>query len=152
MTEHMTWSSDLNTNIHIIDAQHKKILDYINALHDAEQSKDRAVIRGVMDALVDYTISHFAYEESMLENAGYQFLKPHQKVHELFISKINNYIARFEAGEDVTRELFNMLKGWLAGHIKSEDADYVDLVIDTQEQLHKAAKKGLMSRFMKALF
>jgi len=61
-------------------------------------------------------------------------------------------VERFEAGEDVTKELLNMLQKWLINHIKNEDGDYVDLVFAVQDKLHHAAKGGLLTRFMKALF
>jgi len=152
MSKLIKWSADLNTNIHVIDEQHKKIVDYINDIHHVQETHDRNELGEVIAELVDYTISHFAYEEALMEKAGYPFIEPHKKVHQLFVGKVNTYVERFEAGEDVTKELLNMLQKWLINHIKNEDGDYVDLVFAVQDKLHHAAKGGLLTRFMKALF
>ncbi|WP_086929560.1 bacteriohemerythrin [Agarilytica rhodophyticola] len=152
MSEYLKWTSDLNTNIHIIDQQHRKIADYINLLQTVQITKDRDQTGKVIADLIEYTISHFSYEEALMEEAGYPFLAPHKKVHQLFIDKINKYVARFEAGEDITEELLAMLKNWLINHIKNEDGDYADLVFSVQDKLHHAARGGLITRMMRVLF
>lgn len=122
------WTRDLCTGIDVIDRQHMQIVDYINDLARANKKGDRRGIQGVLDALVDYTVSHFAFEESLQEEAGYKYCKPHKRVHELFIRRINEYGTRFKAGEPVAEELHKTLSAWLVNHIKRDDADYVGAV------------------------
>lgn len=152
MSEHIKWSADLNTGIHVIDEQHKKIVGFINALMDIHGSEDRAEVGAVIDELVDYTVSHFAYEEALMEQAGYPFLEPHKKVHKLFVDKVKGYVQRFSAGEDVAAELIALLKKWLINHIRNEDGDYVAIVAAVQDKIHHAAKGGLLTRMVRALF
>ena len=38
----LEWTSDLDTGIETIDDQHKQIVEYINALHDAQQQHDKS--------------------------------------------------------------------------------------------------------------
>jgi hemerythrin len=116
------------TGIDVIDMQHMRIVDYINDLEKANKKGDRHGIQGVLEALVDYTLSHFAFEESLQEEAGYKYCKPHRRVHELFIRRINEYFSRFKAGENVAEELHKTLSAWLVNHIKRDDADYVGAV------------------------
>mgnify|MGYP001828757920 CR=1 FL=1 len=54
---HIQWSDDLNTNISVIDSQHKRIVGYINNLEDVKDKDDRAVEEQVLNELVDYTLS-----------------------------------------------------------------------------------------------
>lgn len=125
----LIWSNDLNTGIDVIDKQHQRIVEYINELHDARTSGHKMEDIGkVIDELVDYTLSHFAFEESMQEDAHYPFLKAHKKVHEMFVSKVSDLQHRFSLGEDVSEELHKMLFTWLYNHIKRDDADYVESV------------------------
>ncbi len=102
---HLVWQDDLNTGIQVIDNQHKRIVEMINHLHDAQQGKEHAAIAEVIEELVDYTPSHFAFEETLMEDAGYQFSRAHKKIHELFIRRVSEYRVRFQAGEDVGDEL-----------------------------------------------
>jgi hemerythrin len=122
------WTSDLNTGIGIIDEQHKSIADYINKMEVAIKHRDRAVIGQVLDELVDYTLSHFAFEESLQEEAGYKFSKPHKAVHDVLAKRVASYQQRHHAGEDIGDQLHAMLCTWLVHHIKRDDMAYVSEV------------------------
>ena len=124
----LRWVPELDTGIPEIDVQHKRILDYINRLHELRGSPDRAALGDVIGEMVDYTLSHFAFEESVIESAGYMFAGPHKKVHELFARKVAEMQSRFDGGEDVTGELHGMLSRWLFNHIRNEDHGYIDSV------------------------
>ena len=120
------WTSNLNTGIEAIDRQHKKIAEYINQLDDAiSGGGKRELVAKVIDNLVDYTVSHFKYEERMLEQAEYPFLKAHQNVHQLFIKRLNGYQERFKRGENISEDLLTFMFNWLFGHIRHDDMDYV---------------------------
>lgn len=135
---YLHWVPELDTGIAEIDTQHKRIVDYINKLHDLRNSPDRAALGDVIGETVDYTLSHFAFEESVIENAGYLFAGPHKKVHELFTRKVAEMQSRFDAGEDVAAELHGMLSRWLFNHIRNEDHGYIDSV---KAYLRMAAKQ-----------
>lgn len=135
--EPLKWSHDLDTGIPVIDEQHKRIVEYINELQLAQETLDKKKVASVIDELVDYTVSHFAFEESLMEQANYPFLSPHQKIHGLFVKKVTKFVDRFEAGENVTDEMLVMLKRWLINHIKNEDGDYCEIVL-----IHLAELKG----------
>lgn len=124
----ITWTQDLDTGIDVIDQQHRRIVDFINDLEAAQVMKDKNKIKEVINDCVDYTLSHFAFEESLQEEAGYQYCKPHKKVHELFTRKVAEYQDRMLLGDDISEELHAMLARWLVNHIKRDDADYVAAV------------------------
>ena len=125
---HLVWSSELMTGIHEIDVQHQRIVQYINMLHDARIHHDTKLVGEVIDEAVDYTLSHFAFEESLMVDAGYPFSGPHKKVHELFTRKVAEMQARFQGGEDISEELHAMLSRWLFNHIRNDDGSYVNAV------------------------
>jgi len=145
------WNARLNTNIRVIDEQHRRIVDYINALEQANLTADRQMIAEAIAGVTDYTQSHFAFEESLLEEADYRFLKPHKKVHELFIRRIDSYAERHNKGENVGEELYNLLSTWLVNHIQHDDADYVASVKDRVEGvISRRQKEGnWFSRFLR---
>lgn len=147
----LTWTTDLNTGIPVIDKQHQRIVDYINELDTARSSgHKREEIGKVIDELVDYTLSHFAFEESLQEEAHYPFLKAHKKVHELFVKRVGEYQERYKLGDDVAEELNNLLVTWLFNHIKRDDADYVESVKkNLQQEDFVDKKKGFFGRLFK---
>ena len=150
--QHIQWESGLDTGIQVIDNQHKRIVGYINELIDARASLDKAKISHVLDELVDYTLSHFTFEESLMEEAGYPFIKGHQRVHQLFAKRIGDYVQRFKMGEDITEELLNTLKAWLINHIKSDDNDYAEIVRENLQGLDAGKKDGWLARSLKNIF
>ena len=143
------WTSNLNTGIASIDKQHKKIVEYINQLDDAICSGGKKEqVAKVIDNLVGYTISHFKYEEKMLEDAHYSFLKAHQNVHQLFIKRLGGYRERFKRGENISEELLTFMFTWLFGHIKHDDMDYVPSITDNllQQDDFTENRKGIFGR------
>ena len=140
----MKWIPEYNTGIDVIDDQHKRILDYINEIDDVSVKTDRARIRQILDNIIDYTQSHFTFEESLQEEAGYKYRVPHKRVHDLFIKKIENYCDRFEEGHSIESELNDVLAKWLINHIQHDDADYVGAVKENMMGIikEKEKKKG----------
>lgn len=121
---YLVWTDDLDTGIDVIDGQHRRIVDYINKLRDAHERGDRALLGAAIEETVDYTLSHFGFEEALMEDAGYEFLRPHKRVHELFTKRVAEYQLRFKAGEDVSEEMLSLLSRWLFSHIRSDDASF----------------------------
>ena len=129
--EYLRWTADLDTGIEPIDKQHRGIVDLINELNKANETQDLDVTKKVLNKLVEYTVSHFSFEEDMQIKANYPYIKAHKRLHEVFIKRIENFIQRDLAGENITDELLSVLKTWLINHIYSEDKDYVEIVKKT---------------------
>ena len=117
----LVWQAELETGIDVIDQQHQRIVALINQLGEA---KDREGLATVLEELVDYTLSHFAFEEELLEESGYSFGPAHKRVHDMFVRRVGEYRMRFEAGEDIAAELKGMLARWLFNHIRGDDKAY----------------------------
>ena len=125
---YMQWTEDLNSSIKVIDDQHRRIVDYINELDRVDKTGNAEELKFVLEALVDYTLTHFQFEEELMTRAEYPFFKAHKRVHEIFKRRIDTFLQRAAEGENVTPELLEMLKVWLSSHIKGDDRDYVEAV------------------------
>ncbi|MDH4286894.1 MAG: bacteriohemerythrin [Gallionella sp.] len=135
------WTDDLNTGVDAIDNQHKEIVDYINRLENAINQENRLAVGEVLDKLLEYTLSHFAFEESMQEEAKYEHAKQHKAIHEMFSKRVARYKERHAAGDDIAKELHSMLCTWLLHHIKRDDMAFVN---DVNVNI-TGKKKGLFS-------
>lgn len=130
------WSSDYDIGIKVIDQQHQRIVDYINQVYaapkpdntSAEPSTARAALKEVLTNLVDYTYSHFAFEEAMLEEVEYTDLQEHQLTHQNFRSVVEQMRARCDGGDDVSNELAELLQKWLIQHILTDDRRYAAVI------------------------
>jgi len=118
------WTKDLNTGIDVIDEQHKRIVDYINQLKVAILRPDGGLVGVVLAELADYCISHLAFEESLMQEANYPYLKPHKAMHDMFVKRLEKYQEKYDLGENVAPQLHDMLSTWFVHHIKQADMAY----------------------------
>ncbi|MDD2945716.1 bacteriohemerythrin [Acinetobacter sp. A1-4-2] len=144
----MEWNETYNIGIDVIDNQHRQILDYINALEQVKNTGQRDKIKEVLEDLIDYTQSHFSFEENLLEQVSYQYLPSHRGIHDLFVKRLNDYRLKFEKGESIEKDLYRLLSKWLINHIQHDDQDYVDAVRDNMlSYLRKQEEKKGKSWF-----
>ncbi len=128
MVKALKWTADLSIGIDLIDAQHKRIVDYINQLNDARQTGEKKAVGLVLEGLAEYTLSHFGYEEAVMTAARFPGTARHRRGHERFARQLAEYGHRYALGEEVAAEVLDTLNKWLLNHIKREDHDYMDLV------------------------
>ncbi len=127
----INWTSDLDTHIPDIDQQHLRLVDLINKLYNAmRQGNNKSEINHVVDELTNYTNTHFTFEEELMRSNGYPGLSEHQRIHQTFVSKINDFANKIKNGDHLpVSEVFSFLKDWLISHIKKQDIDgYVPMI------------------------
>lgn len=149
---YITWSDDLATGINVIDSQHKRIVHYINQLTDAKRLDAPELVGGVLMELVDYTLSHFAFEESLMDDAGYSAAAIHKRTHDAFRDKIQDYQSRHKSGEDVSDKLFQLLNVWLINHIAEDDDSYVPMVKKNITGINSSEKEGWLKTKVQQYF
>jgi hemerythrin len=82
----------------------------------------------VLAEMTNYTISHFAFEEQLMEEAGYVMTGPHKKIHDSFVATIQKYKSSFKEGYNITGQLMAEIQIWLTHHIACDDNDYKECV------------------------
>jgi len=148
---------EFRTGIKAIDKQHQQLVDMVNHLGRMRGTafknlKNRRTVTGqVVGEMISYTVSHFAFEESLMQDAAYKFYEPHKRVHELFVNRANEYKQRFIAGEDIVNELFDMLNRWLFNHIRNDDLSYAPAVKEKVLELDRT-KGDWLGRMLKRFF
>ena len=86
------WKDDYSVGIDSIDQQHKKLLNLINQLQTAvDYSTGEQFEREALDELVDYTKTHFTYEEGLMRDNDYPDFEPHKAQHEKMFEKSEKY-------------------------------------------------------------
>jgi hemerythrin len=125
------WDNSFSVGIPSIDAQHQRLFDLVNELFDGVKHVNHSVIERVLGELVEYTVSHFAFEEKLLADNGYPEEKEHLAKHRKLVESVSAFVKEFESGESmVDFRLLNFLRSWLAGHILGEDMKYRTHLID----------------------
>ena len=121
-----TWSDSYSVGAPGIDAQHKKLFDMINNLHEAMgQGKGKEALGKILDGLMDYTRVHFSDEEKMLEKVNYPDLAIQKTQHAAFVQKIAELQKDYKSGKiTMTLPTMEFLKDWLLNHILVVDKKY----------------------------
>ena len=155
----IAWQQSFDTGIKEIDNQHRQLLDYLNELGGAITFGDKKKTASVLDGLSDYTLSHFAFEEALMEEAEYKYSGPHKHVHQMLIKKVTGFDSKLKSGDEIGEELYAFLRRWLINHIQRDDAAYVKTVSehfnrrendDRKEQ--ETSQSGWMSRLARKIF
>jgi hemerythrin-like metal-binding protein len=120
------WSNDLSVHIHEIDEQHKILIGLINDMYDAlKAARGKDAVENILPRLVDYTVTHFANEEHIMEKHGYPGFLNHRKLHEALKAQVGEYAARLKEGRSTAVvEFMAFLKDWLTKHIVGVDMKY----------------------------
>lgn len=144
-----TWTDDLDTGIPEIDVENRRLADFINTLETARQTENRNAVGDVLEQLLDFVVNHFLFEEHLMEEAGYEFLHMHEKIHEMFARRVADFRGRYANGDDITTELITMLNNWIQNHVKDEDRRYAQSV---QEKIEQSGGKTWVQGIFNRLF
>lgn len=137
------WTDELSVQIEEIDEQHKILVGLINQLYESIIVQNSTIeVDRVLDELVQYTIIHFAVEESLMRIFHYPNHDEHKHHHEALTKQvidIQNKVKNKEA--EVSMELLNFLRSWLTNHIMIEDKQYIPFFLENGVQPSWKGKK-----------
>jgi hemerythrin len=145
------------TGIEAVDNQHQRLVNMVTQLDDVRKTPfptkelKQEAVGSIVVEMIDYTISHFAFEESLQEDAQYKFLDAHKRIHALLIQRAGEYKERFTAGEDIVDELYEVLHRWLFNHIRNDDRAFAPAVLKRMKELDKT-NKGWLGLLLKRFF
>jgi hemerythrin len=133
MEQFISWNDNISVGIQEIDEQHKQLVELINRLYDAmvqgENKQDAA--REILTELTQYTIVHFAVEESLFRIFDYPEYESHREHHQELRDQVADINARIQEGERmITPELLFFLRKWITNHIMVEDKAYAPFLLE----------------------
>ncbi len=125
------WRDEYSVGIESIDEQHKKLISLINTLQTiVDYTSEEKLERECLSAVVDYTRTHFVYEERLMEEYGYPDFEAHKAQHQKMIDKVNDLLAEYENNpESAMKHALDFLKHWLVRHINGTDKQYSEFLL-----------------------
>ncbi len=127
----MEWRDEYSVHHATLDFDHQMLINIINQLHDAIQTKqDTAVIGMVIGSLKRYVETHFKREETVMRECRFPDLKAHARKHREIEATVNDVLTLFQrAPQEVdSQEVLRFLKTWLVNHILKSDMKYAPYV------------------------
>ncbi|MES9862309.1 MAG: bacteriohemerythrin [Candidatus Thiodiazotropha sp. LLP2] len=117
------WDDSYSVGFREIDRQHKALMDMANELKfELDGKRSIKTARRILKGLIDYTATHFSYEEQLMDQTGYHEREDHKQLHRKLVSDVMKYNDRIEQGDEkVLGELMTFIKVWLIEHIQKTD-------------------------------
>jgi hemerythrin len=121
----IVWSDEYSVGVPEIDTQHQRLVAMLNDLHAAMSRGDAdEAIDGILRALVQYTLAHFATEERLMQSVEFPDYAAHKSEHERLTLKVVEYQAKAGAGKmTVSLDVLWFLWDWLQNHISHTDKE-----------------------------
>jgi methyl-accepting chemotaxis protein len=130
----MAWNDSFATNVGDVDTQHKRLIDLINEIYRGIMlEKGKEAIDNTLNELVNFTVMHFGYEESLFDKYGYEDSISHKEKHKTLLGQVGDFVGRYKGGENVSHELLSFLKNWLTKHIMGVDQKYASFLKSKME-------------------
>ena len=118
----LVWKPEYSVGIDSIDAQHKTLIELINKLQNAvDFATGRDYELEALDELVKYTLTHFRYEEELMEEHGYPTFQAHKAEHDRMVKRVDGLVMR---------KALAFLKDWLINHINGTDQQSSEFLIE----------------------
>ncbi|PTY05497.1 hypothetical protein DB347_14045 [Opitutaceae bacterium EW11] len=122
----LTWTSDFETGIEAIDADHLRLIGGLNELEGAlADGQGSARISGVLQFLEIYAAEHFAREEQCMNRFRCPAAAANKKAHEQFVAKFSAAKSRIANSPGscayVAAQTHRELCDWVVTHILRVD-------------------------------
>ncbi|MBI1907583.1 MAG: hemerythrin domain-containing protein [Rhodocyclales bacterium] len=123
MIEAFVWQASFETGIASIDQQHRHLVGLINELGDVLVAGSTEKLDGLVRALQDYVLFHFADEERVMVANGLDrdFMVRHYGLHTEFKQQLAGLAGGGNASAEQAANLHEFLSAWLVLHILGED-------------------------------
>lgn len=127
----LAWRADYDCGEPKIDAQHRQLFEYANALIDAASgaSPDLPVVRGTFDRLIAHAEAHFRDEEAYLAARGYERLDAHTRAHLKLLRRALELRTSADAGQIRFGAVVDFVANEVvAKHLLRMDRDFYPLI------------------------
>ncbi|MEG3641553.1 bacteriohemerythrin [Magnetococcus sp. PR-3] len=122
----IAWKDEYSVGVQVLDADHKQLINLINELSIAVKDERESFLQQVYERLVNYATTHFAREERMMSEVGFQELPQQKEEHVRFLNTVGGKRDALLNSDDprVAEEIIEFLKDWLVMHIMKSDMAY----------------------------
>jgi hemerythrin len=122
----LNWKDEYSVGIAAVDHEHKELIELINRLYDelnkpgAKSSASKFfgdLLRGIS--------AHFALEERIMRDLGYERMTSHKHDHERLLEELRDMMDAYEQSDTVdVLELAPRLDQWFSRHFRTHDAEF----------------------------
>ena len=119
------WQEHFRTGVDSVDFEHQEMIALLNELYEGlEGSAGREDILGFFGEVYTRISAHFALEERVMKDHGYDQYETHKAEHETLLDDIREIMDDYEDGllEGSIEQLGQRLEAWFGDHFRNHDA------------------------------
>jgi hemerythrin-like metal-binding protein len=122
----IAWNDDLELGLPQIDAQHRRLIDRYNELAAGYRRREPdAELAGRLATLLRCAADHFADEEALMDELGYEGLPEHREEHQDLLQRLGRFHAVLVEGrQTITLPVLQYIQHWLLGHLRDADSEF----------------------------
>jgi hemerythrin len=122
--KYLQWRDEFSIGIDSVDFEHQNLMEMINMIYaELDNRRDIAEIRRTVGEVHAEVSAHFALEERIMREAGYEEFAAHKNDHENLLDQIRTLMDAIENDpEHALDVLSEQLADWFSGHFNSFDA------------------------------
>ena len=127
----MEWKEDYRIGIAAVDHEHQELIALLNDLYDSlEGTVEAGAVADFLGEVFAQISAHFALEERVMAERGYDQFGEHKAQHELLLEEIRDIMDQQEtshpdgvwSGEELRVDLGGRLERWFGEHFRTHDA------------------------------
>ena len=119
------WQDRFRIGIAPVDHEHRELIELLNQLY-ARLTEDAGPeeIGAFLGEIFAQVSAHFALEERIMRERGYDQLSEHKAQHEALLDEIRDIMDAYESGDlDRSVEAFGQqMEAWFGDHFRTHDA------------------------------
>jgi len=119
------WREDFRLGVPAIDYEHMTLIQLLNDLHAGlENERDKDEVARFLGEVHAKIGAHFALEERLMRERGYDQFAEHKADHERLLDEIREIMDEVEADDTFAyeEELSRRLAAWFTVHFRTHDA------------------------------
>ena len=118
------WRDEFLLDIPSVDHEHRELIGLINELYDSYLARDsKLTTMDFLGELYAKIAAHFALEEKIMLEKGYDQYQDHKSEHEKLLDEICDFMDDFESDQTFPEGVFKeLLETWFVSHFRNKDA------------------------------
>ena len=125
-----SWKPAYSLGIEEVDAQHKKIFDFLNKLFTGSSLQhNKDTLKTILEELTQFAESHFATEARYMAKFHYPDMENHIADHKRLMDDLKTLDSYYNSGvSDQTIPLLQFMKQWITNHLATIDMQFYDFM------------------------
>ncbi|MCC7411040.1 MAG: hemerythrin family protein [Gammaproteobacteria bacterium] len=117
------WQDSFSVGVPAVDHEHREMVQLINSLYAQIGTADRYTVADFLGEVYTRISAHFALEEKIMRDRGYDGLAEHKADHERLLDDIVDIIDSYQDdGAFSAEDLNQRLAKWFSVHFSTLDA------------------------------